>query len=64
MATKRPAKISKKKKKLDDKICPITGKGMAPVRVVRSNGPSGMYWMVVDDFDGTNQSLERLIPTR
>jgi hypothetical protein len=64
MATKRPAKISKKNKKKDEKICPITGKPMIPVRMVRSGSGSGMFWMAVDDFDGTPKTLERLIPTR
>ncbi len=64
MATKRPAKISSTKKKKEIKVCPITGKDMTPVRMVRSGGPTGMYWMVVEDFDGSAKQMERLIPTR
>lgn len=64
MATKRPAKISTKKKKVNEKLCPVTGKPMTAVRVVRQNGPSGMYWMVVEDFDGSDKKLDLLIPTR
>lgn len=64
MATKRPAKISKAKKVIAQRICPTTGKPMVPVKMLRQNGPSGMYWMVVEDFDGTDKTLDRLIPTQ
>lgn len=64
MATKRPAKIASKKKATYSKVCPITDKPMVPVRMVRNSGPSGMFWMVLEDFDGSDKQLERLIPTR
>ncbi len=63
MATKRPAKISKKGTKKAQKLCPITGKAMIPVRVWRQDAPSGMYWVVLEDFDGSPKALERIIPT-
>ncbi|MEO1270894.1 MAG: hypothetical protein AAFX99_22635 [Myxococcota bacterium] len=64
MATKRPAKISKAKKGVAQKICPVTGKPMVPVKMFRQSGPSGMFWMVVEEFDGTDKTLDRLIPTQ
>lgn len=64
MATKRPAKISKKRTAKVDKYCPITGKPMSPVRLVGFDGKSKIMWMVVEDFDGSPKQVERLIPTR
>ncbi len=64
MATKRPAKISKKGTKKPQKFCPITGKPMIPVRMVRHGAPSGMYWVVIEDFDGSQKAIDRMIPTR
>ena len=64
MATKRPAKISKKRTAKVDQYCPVTGKPMSPVRMVSSEGKSKIMWMVVEDFDGSDKQVERLIPTR
>ena len=64
MATRRPAKIAGKKKARIDKVCPITGKPMSPVRMVKPDGRSAMYWMVIEDFDGSETQISRLIPTR
>jgi hypothetical protein len=63
MATKRPAKIAKKGSKKPQKMCPITGKAMTPVKVFRQNGPSGMFWVVLEDFDGSPKAVERMLPT-
>lgn len=66
MGTKarRPAKIASTKKADAGKMCPITGKKMTPVKVFGASIPSGMYWVVVEDFDGSDKSLKRMIPTR
>ncbi len=64
MATKRPAKISKKRAVKVDKYCPVTGKPMSPVRMISHEGKSKIMWMVIEDFDGSAQQFERLIPTR
>jgi hypothetical protein len=64
MATKRPAKISKKRTTTADKYCPVTGKPMSPVRMVSPQGGSKIMWMVIEDFDGSATQVERLIPVR
>jgi hypothetical protein len=64
MATKRPAKISKKRTAKVDKYCPVTGKPMSPVRLVNHDGKSKIMWMVIEDFDGSDTQVGRLIPTR
>jgi len=64
MATKRPAKIAKKGSKKPQRMCPTTGKPMTPVKVFRQNAPSGMYWVVLEDFDGSPKAVERMLPTR
>ena len=65
MAARRPAKIaSKKKDKGHTKICPTTGKPMTPVKVFRQNAPSGMYWVVVEDFDGSDKAVNLMIAAR
>ncbi len=62
---KRPAKIaSKKKGGPSGKLHPVSGKPMTPVRVVRANGRSGMFWAVPEDFKGKREELDGLIPTR
>jgi hypothetical protein len=62
---RRPAKIaSKKKEGTVTRNCPITGKPMIPIKVVRQDGPTGMYWVVAEDFDGSEQALSRMIPIR
>jgi hypothetical protein len=63
MATRRPAKIAQKKARKADKTCPVTGKPMTPVRMVQSDGRSGMVWMVIEDFDGSEKAEKLLIPT-
>ena len=61
---KRPAKIaSQKKGGASNRICPKTGKTMTPVRIVRQNKPSGMYWVVTEDFNGKSDALDNAIPT-
>ena len=37
---------------------------MTPVKVFRQNAPSGMFWVVLEDFDGSNKAIDRMIPTR
>jgi hypothetical protein len=65
MAAKRPAKIaSQKKDKGYLKLCPITNKPMVPVKVFRQEGVNGMHWVVVEEFDGSPKTLERMIPIR
>ena len=64
MAARRPAKISTTKKDKYVKLCPVTGKPMSVVRYAGDTHPSGMYWVVLEDFDGSAQSLSRMIPTR
>ena len=64
MATKRPAKLAIGKKVQQTRICPETGKSMTAVRVVQSEGPSGMQWVVLEDFDGSDASAQRMIPIR
>lgn len=61
---KRPAKIASKKKGQIGRLDPVSGKPMVPVRVVRSSGPSGMFWAVAEDFDGSIAAADKLIPTR
>lgn len=64
MAGRRPAKIaSKKKGKAVGKICPETGKPMIVVKLIRADGPSGMFW-VHEDFDGSDKSVGYAIPVR
>ncbi|MCA9562605.1 MAG: hypothetical protein KC561_03905 [Myxococcales bacterium] len=61
---KRPAKIASKKKGGQvGRIDPKTGKQMVPVRLVRHSGPSGMFWAVPEDFAGTREAADALIPT-
>ena len=63
--TRRPAKIaSKRKEGTVFRTCPITGKPMTATKVVRQDGASGMYWVVSEDFDGSEQALSRMIPIR
>ncbi len=64
MAGRRPAKIaSKKKGKAVGKVCPETGKSMIVVKLIRANGPSGMFW-VHEDFDGSDKAVGYAIPVR
>ena len=64
MAARRPAKIaSAKKGKAVGKVCPETGKPMMVAKLVRANGPSGMFW-VHEDFDGSDKSVGYAIPVR
>lgn len=63
MATRRPAKIAQKRVRKADKVCPVTGKPMTPVRMVQADGRSSMMWMVVEDFDGSEKAEKLLIPT-
>jgi len=64
MATKRPAKLAIGKKAQQVKLCPETGKPMTATKVLRKNGPSGMMWVVVDDFNGKDDTINRMLPVR
>jgi hypothetical protein len=64
MATKRPAKLAIGKKVQKQKICPETGKPMIATKVIRTQGGSSMRWVVVDDFDGSEKALARVLPIR
>lgn len=64
MAARRPAKIaSQKKRGQAKKTCPVTGKPMIIAKLVRADGPSGMYW-VHEDFDGSDNAVKLSIPVR
>jgi ssDNA-binding Zn-finger/Zn-ribbon topoisomerase 1 len=46
MATKKPAKIaSKKKGGAVAKSCPVCASPMVISKILRSEGPSGMFWL-------------------
>lgn len=64
MATKRPAKLAIGKKKQEVKLCPETGKPMTATKVVSKSGASGMFWVVVDDFNGKDEAIARMVPVR
>lgn len=64
MATKRPAKLAIGKKKAEVKLCPHTGKPMTATKVISKTGASGMFWVVVDDFNGKDEAVERMLPVR
>ncbi|MBN1947616.1 MAG: hypothetical protein JW797_18270 [Bradymonadales bacterium] len=44
------------------KIDPITGKPMTAVKVVRANGPSGMHWVILEEFDGSETAVRKMVP--
>jgi hypothetical protein len=64
MAAKR-AKLALDKKKVqrvpED---PESGKPMTACRVLRKDGSSGMHWVVIEDFKGTEDDEARMIPCR
>lgn len=64
MATKKPAKLAIGKKAQIAKLCPITGKPMTAVKVYSQNGTSGMHWVVMDDFNGSKDTIERMLVIR
>mgnify|MGYP007011834740 CR=1 FL=1 len=65
MATKRPAKLAiGKKGGPKTPLCPETGKPMTAVKVLRNNGPSGMHWLVIEDFKGAPDDERRMRPIR
>ncbi|NQW62322.1 MAG: hypothetical protein HQ461_05790 [Deltaproteobacteria bacterium] len=64
MATKRPAKLAIGKKVQVTKLDPISGKPMTPVKMIRRSGSSGMHWVVLEEFDGTDKAIERALPIR
>jgi hypothetical protein len=64
MATKRPAKLAIGKKKQEARLCPETGKPMTATKVFRSQGGSSIRWVVIDDFDGGEKAVERMLPVR
>lgn len=62
MATKRPAKLAIGKKAGSVvPMCAETGKPMTAVKVVRKNGSSGMHWVVIEDFKGTEADEARMM---
>ncbi len=61
MATKKPAKLAIGKKAQQVKLCPETGKPMTAVKVFGDTAPSGMHWVVVDDFNGKADAVARMI---
>jgi hypothetical protein len=61
MATKKPAKLAIGKKAAQVKLCPITNKPMTAVKLYGKVAPSGMHWVVVDDFNGSPDTISRLI---
>ena len=64
MAARRPAKIaSQKKRGLTKKTCPVTGKPMIIAKLIRADGPSGMFW-VHEDFDGSADAIRLAVPVR
>lgn len=60
MATKKAKLAIGKKAKNATPNCPETGKPMTAVRVIRDNGSSGMHWVVIEDFKGTEQDEARM----
>jgi hypothetical protein len=64
MATKKPAKLAIGKKAQIAKLCPVTGKPMTAVKVFGKTGPSGMHWVVVDDFNGSKETIDRMLVIR
>ena len=64
MATKRPAKLAIGKKAQQQKLCPETGKPMTATKMIRAQGGASMRWVVVDDFDGSDKALSRVLPIR
>ena len=64
MATKRPAKLAIGKKKAEAKLCPETGKPMTATKVFRAQGGSSIRWVVIDDFDGSDKAIGRMLPVR
>lgn len=62
MATKRPAKLAiGKKSQQQTPVCPESGKHTTAIRVIRKDGSSGMHWVVVEDFRGTEQDEARFM---
>jgi hypothetical protein len=64
MATKKPAKLAIGKKAAQVKLCPVTGKPMTAVKVFGKTGPSGMHWVVVDEFNGSPETVQRMLSVR
>lgn len=64
MATKRPAKISTTKKPVYARIDPASGKLMTAVKVLRRTGSNGMHWILLEEFQGREGDVKKLIPIR
>ncbi len=62
MATKRPAKLAIGKKAQQVKLCPETGKPMTAVKVFRNESGNSMRWVVLEDFDGSDEAITRMLP--
>lgn len=65
MAAAKRAKLAIGKKK-DQRVPkdPQTGKPMTAVKVFRKDGSSGMHWVVIEDFKGSDEDEARMIPCR
>lgn len=64
MAAKRPAKLAIGKKQQAAKLDPVTGKAMTCVKVLRKKGSSGMKWVLLEEFDGTDKAVSRMLSVR
>ena len=64
MATKRPAKLAIGKKAQAVRLHPRTNKPMTAVKVCRAEGGPSMRWVTLDDFDGSTQAIDDMLPIR
>jgi hypothetical protein len=64
MATKRPAKISTTKKPIYARVDPATGKLMTAIKVLRRTGGNGMHWVLLEEFQGREADVAKLVPIR
>ena len=62
MAAKRPAKLAIGKKAQQVRTCPITNKPMTAVKVFRAEAGASMMWVTIEDFNGTDEALSRMLP--
>ncbi len=62
MAARRPAKIaSKKKGSASSKECPTCASPMQITKVLRTSGPSGMFWVCTDVKCGTTTTPQGVL---
>lgn len=64
MAAKRAKLALGKKKGQRVPNDPSSGKPMTAVKVMRKDGSSGMHWVVIEDFKGSDQDESRMVPCR